>query len=178
MSRQCSQLLAQAPSPSQYDPFNPSKSFFGFAGGQVGYGCQFAPTAGRCYFLPPARRLIVNPDGVQLVFYDNELDFPNAALALRYALHGYGLEPVSSSFPEGANVPYPNFLQLAQVDIHCLTMTSNQLPIYPLQGMTTRPTNPTTPYRAGGTQHIRFRGFRSQCATTIDSTTCSGRFES
>jgi hypothetical protein len=66
------------------------------------YGCRPDIAAGSCYFLPPARRLIANPDGVQLVFYENEHDCGSAAVAFRYAIHGYNL-------PLGEALPFPDF---------------------------------------------------------------------
>ena len=53
------------------------------SGAPAGY-----PPLGECQFIIPVRRLIVNPDSIQLVIYDNENDWSSAGLAAKYAILG------------------------------------------------------------------------------------------
>ncbi len=67
------------------------------------------PTSGLITFYPPVRRLIVNPDGLQAVFVDNENDWTNAALAFRYALAALD---ALSGMGQPAPTSYTNLSQL------------------------------------------------------------------
>src|SRR5262249_53535715 len=45
-----------------------------------------APQIGTCDFVNPVKRLLVNPDGLELVFFDRFDEWDNAALAAFFAL--------------------------------------------------------------------------------------------
>ena len=77
------------------------------------FGCTPQTASGSCMFFPPAVRLIANPDGIQLVLFDNDFDTQNAARAFELALHSYlaiPIGPASNTFPSFFANPSPSYV--------------------------------------------------------------------
>lgn len=66
------------------------------------------PDVGRCQYVARARRLIVNPDDVRLVWFDNMKDYTNSALSFYYYIQGLqNPSTVLSSYCSDTSQPRP-----------------------------------------------------------------------